>query len=98
MPITDPHKREDITNQRTTKAYEELMAKSEDPSTGKERKEEEEVLNFLGKLLFPEKWQTNLTDDNKKIEQFTVLRDLKESKTNLKDVEESEGVKKYREA
>ena len=72
------------------------MAKAEDPSTRKERKEE--VLNFLGKLLFPEKWQTNLTDDNKKIEKFTVLRDLKESKTNLKDVEESEGVKKYREA
>ena len=74
------------------------MAKAEDPSTRKERKEEEEVLNFLGKLLFPEKWQTNSTDDNKKIEKFTVLRDLKESKTNLKDVEEREGVKKYREA
>ena len=74
------------------------MAKAEDPSTGKERKEEEEVLNFLGKLLFPEKWQTILTEDNKRRDKFTVLGDLKESKTNLKDVEEREGVKKYREA
>ena len=74
------------------------MAKAEDPSAGKERKEEEEVLNFLGKLLFPEKWQTILTEDNKRRDKFTVLGDLKESKTNLKDVEEREGVKKYREA
>ena len=74
------------------------MAKAEDPSTGKERKEEEEVLNFLGKLLFPEKWQTILTEDNKRRDKFTVLGDLKESKTNLNDVEEREGVKKYREA
>ena len=74
------------------------MAKAEDPSTRKERKEEEEVLNFLGKLLFPEKWQTILTKDNKRREKNTVLRDLEESKKNLKDVEEREGVKKYREA
>ena len=70
------------------------MAKAEDPSTGKERKEEAEVLNFLGKLLFPEKLQTNLTEDDKKGETFTVHRDVKESKTNLKDVEERKGGKK----
>ena len=64
------------------------MAKAEDPSTGKERKEEAEVLNFLGKLLFPEKLQTNLTEDDKKGKTFTVHRDVKEIKTNLKDIEE----------
>ena len=64
------------------------MAKAEDTSTGKERKEEAKVLNFLGKLLFPEKLQTNLTEDDKKGKTFTVHRDVKEIKTNLKDIEE----------
>ena len=74
------------------------MTKAEDPDTGKEGEEQEEVINILEKLPFSKKQQKDISEDDKIKEKGAVLADAKEGETNRKDMVEREGNKKDEEA